>query len=335
MQNQFSKFENSFIEKLSKIEVAVISNETLVKDYLQHILKHKTYFLKIYSFVLSEAVKKTVKSIQNLSILDYGTGNGLLALYAKHCGFKAVYACDYDTNFINAAKRLSQLINIKIDSFEVSNEYEIKNHFQDKNIDIVVGTDVIEHVYNLDIFFSSINSLNTNIISSFTTASVHDNYFKRKRLETLMLKDEVEFAALRKKIIQEYDSTLDQHQSELLAKATRGLKDSDIKKFVDDFKKTGKLKMININKTNTCDPISGNFTERILSLVEYKKIYHLHNVELQVTSGFYNTSGNFIRQIVLKILNTFIIAFSKRYMSRTVAPFILLVGISKNKQYAN
>ncbi len=335
MKNQFTIFEASFLTKLSTIDVASISEDKRVTDYLKYLLQHKKYFLKIYSFALNEAVKNSTKQINELTILDFGTGNGLLALYAKHCGFKLVYASDIYSNFIASAKKLSQSINIEVDEWMVCNEFDLFNNFSTKQIDIIVGTDVIEHVYDLDIFFANIYELNKNIISAFTTASVDDNYFKRKKLEQLMLKDELEFVEIRKNIIQQHDSSFDEKQLEILSKATRGLIKNDIITYVDDYKKSELLQPININKYNTCDPLTGSFTERILTIEEYKKIYHQHQFKLNIISGFYNDEGNILKTILIKLINFSINCFNKKYFSRTIAPFILLIGFSRNNQYAD
>ena len=335
MKNQFTKFEASFIEQLSSIGIADISNEKIVTDYLQNILQHKKYFVKIYSFLLAEAVKKLNKPLQNITVLDYGTGNGLLALFAKYCGFKKVFACDYDENFIVASTRLSNTLNIYINDWSVSNEYDVKNHYQDKNIDIIVGTDVIEHIYNLDIFFSNIHALNPNIITAFTTASVYDNYFKRKKLEALMLKDEVEYLEQRKKIIHNYDNSLAQNEIENLATVTRGLKESDMYTYTEEYRKTGVMNSIKINNTNTCDPYTGNFTERILTIREYNKLYEQHQFSISFISGFYDDDKNLLQNLIIKILNFFINCINNKYLSRTIAPFIILVGNSTNKSHVN
>ncbi len=334
MQNQFTKFEESFLKRLSSVNISSISDDKIVTDYLNYLINHKKYFLKIYSFVLAEALKKSSTPIKDLSILDFGCGNGLLALFAKHCGFKHVYACDYYENFIKATKTLSSILEIEIDGFQVCNEYDLSAKFSTNNIDIIIGTDVIEHIYNLDIFFTNINTLNKNIVSAFTTASVHDNFFKRKKLEKLMLKDELEYEEIRKNIIQKHDSTLDNHKLEKLAITTRGLKENDIVIYVDEFNKTGTPTLININRTNTCDPITGNFTERILTIKEYRNIYNKHNLYFETISGFYDEEGNWFRKFALKSINIFLKIFNKEYISRVISPFILLIGKSNKIEHA-
>lgn len=331
MKNQFTIFEISFLNKLATIDVTLISDDKRVVDYLTYILLHKKYFLKIYSFVLAEAVKCTNKNVDKLSIVDFGTGNGLLAIYAKYCGFKHVYGCDNYSNFIEAAKNLSKSINIEIDDWLICNEYNLANKFHIKNIDVIVGTDVIEHIYDLNIFFSNIRTLNNHMITAFTTASVHDNYFKRKKLEKIMKSDELEYVEIRKNIIQNYDASLNKNQLEVLSKSTRGLKEDDIICFVKDYKKSGKLKLLEHGKYNTCDPLTGNFTERILSINEYKILYNKNNFHLEIISGFYNANNNIFKFIFLKCLNTFIHIFHKHYFGRIFTAFILLIG--KPKKY--
>ena len=51
---------------------------------------------------------------------------------------------------------------------------------------------MIEHIYNLGIFFKTIQQMNPKMVSVFTTASNPANYFKVRALQKIQLKDEFE-----------------------------------------------------------------------------------------------------------------------------------------------
>ena len=47
----------------------------------------------------------------------------------------------------------------------------------------------IEHIYDLQDFFSNIRQINPDIVSVFTTSANPENYFKVRQLKRLQLKE--------------------------------------------------------------------------------------------------------------------------------------------------
>lgn len=346
---KFASQITSFKSKLNAVDSAAISNDLLVKNYLQKVVEQQDYYLKIYSWVLENALQQTTKSIHQISFLDFGCGNGLFAIFAKHCGFKKVYGCDFNNNFVEASKALSNAMNIAVDDWFMCSEETLLSKCNNLNLDIVAGTDVIEHIYNLNTFFTNMHSLNPQMITAFTTASVFENHFKRRSLYSLMYQDEYigsnaleatskdEFAGMpyleiRKRIIANEFPELDPIAILSLATATRGLRKNDIIVYVNQYRIDGLIKPILLDKHNTCDPITGNFTERMMMLKEYKNLYAQFNFELDVICGFYAAGGNVLKRMLQNALNKIISIMGNSFFSRTITPLILLIGIPhKNK----
>ena len=338
----------SFKSKLNAVDIDAISSDLLVKNYLQKVLEQQDYYLKIYSWVLEKALQQTTKLIHQISFLDYGCGNGLFAIYAKHCGFKKVYGCDFNSNFVDASRGLASTMNIVVDDWFVCDEETLFTKCNSLNLDIVAGTDVIEHIYNLNTFFTNIHSLNTKMITAFTTASVFENYFKRNSLYKLMYQDEYigsnaleatskdEFAGMpyleiRKKIIANTFPQLEQTLILSLAIATRGFRKNDIVAYVNQYLLDGIIKPVQHNKYNTCDPITGNFTERMMRTNEYKQLYSQFNFELNLSSGFYAADGKGLKFFLQTFLNKTIAIIGDGVISRTITPLILLKGSPHKK----
>jgi 2-polyprenyl-3-methyl-5-hydroxy-6-metoxy-1,4-benzoquinol methylase len=338
----------SFKSKLNAIDINVISNDLLVKNYLQKVIEQQDYYLKIYSWVLENALQQTTKPIHQISFLDFGCGNGLFAIFAKHCGLKKVYGFDFNKNFVEAANLLANTMNIIVDDWFVGNEETLFVKCNSLNLDIVAGTDVIEHIYSLNKFFSNIQLLNQQMITAFTTASVFENYFKRNSLYKLMYQDEYigsnaleatskdEFAGMayleiRKRIIENTFPQLEQQAVQSLAIATRGLKRDDIITYINQYLLDGIIKHVQHNKYNTCDPITGNFTERMMQLKDYKQLYSQFNFELKISSGFYAADGNGLKFFFQAILNKIITVIGNGFTSRTITPLILLTGTPHEK----
>lgn len=335
----FKQNTKNFLQLLEKVNTTTISTNAYAVQYLQDLLQHKKHYVKIYTAVLELAF--TSKEIAETTLLDFGTGNGLLALFAKYCGVKKVYASDVNEVFLQAAKLLSKQLNIEIDGWILGDENVLQNYFHQQQCHVIVGTDVIEHIYNLQHFFSIIKKMNEEMITVFTTASVAENYFKSAKLKQLQIKDEeqdsnafqssyqneyagLSFLTIRKKIIQNYNSALSQDKIENLAKLTRGLNKVDIEKAVHNFINFKKLPQPIQHPTNTCDPITGSFTERLLFVDEYQEIYQTHHFKLSVKNGFYNNSESGVKALAANLLNIFIKILGK--YGRKISPFIILKG---------
>jgi 2-polyprenyl-3-methyl-5-hydroxy-6-metoxy-1,4-benzoquinol methylase len=341
MMDTFKKYIPAFAEKLSAVDVSTVTADAYAQQYLKDLLQHTIHYLNLYALVLDKAFEASNKKIEEASLLDFGCGNGLLALYAKYCGVKQVFASDMSEPFLLAAKQLGHQLQVEIDGWILGDEKLLLQNFTDKQLDIVVGTDVIEHVYSLDSLFKTIKQLNKEMVTVFTTASVAENPFKSRQLKKLMLKDELvgsnelhsaysnEFAGLpfltiRKKLIAVKYPSLKEEEVNELAFASRGLIEYDIYKDVEEYLATNKLPLPIKHPTNTCDPITGSWTERLLTLKEYKQLYKRYQFSLQVETGFYNAFEKNMKSMLSSILNKVISFFREKAV--TISPFIFLIG---------
>lgn len=333
----FSKFIPGFSQKLSGVKPAKLGISDYSARYLSHLLQHKAFFLKIYARVLEHAVQKSTASPAQLCLADYGCGNGLLGLFAKYCGFKIVLLCDTNADFTQAARALSAAIAVPADAYVHGDIHQLA----DANIypvpGIIVGTDVIEHIYNLEDFFSTIASINQKMITVFTTASNPENPILRKKLERLQIKDELHgsapedglltgayeqeaFFTQRIKIIQQVAPQLDDAGTDELAKLTRGMYEPDIRRAIQIFLQEAVLPEP-APGVNTCDPATGSWTERILPMQFYMDLYERHGFSLEISNGFYDSYTPGWKQPINFLRNRLVLILGKK-----IAPFLTLTG---------
>lgn len=339
----FKNHISSFAELLNQVSLQDQDMGDYSKRYLQYLLRHRIYFLHIYAHVLEKAVEKSGKEIKEMSLLDYGAGNGLLGMFAKYCGFQKVFLCDTADSFMKAAVHTAKQLNISLDGVVIGELQQFIRQFPGERLDIVVGTDVIEHIYNLDSFFKELQGINPFMISVFSTASNPDNFLKLKKLRKMQLKDELvggdpsdfELAGeeahpahfeIRRKIILDNAAGLSTKEVHTLAQLTRGKNKEDIDKVVRAFKTTGKLPPAPDDAWNTCHPITGSWSERVLSIDTYSSLYQGAGFCLELSNGFYDSFSNspkkvfnFFRNILMKI------------MGKKIAPFITLTGFPKQR----
>ena len=339
-QENFTKYSDAFEMKLEFIVVDEISAELYCKRYLNHLLQHKKYYVAIYADVLNKLMQHSPLKKEDISLIDFGAGNGLLGIFAKYCGFKKVFLNDIDEKFVQASKKLAVQLNVEIDGYITGDIIAVQTYFKNEAPTAIVGTDVIEHIYNLEIFYKTIQQINPLIVSVFTTASNPANYFKVRELKKIQLKDELEggtpddhalfggsplgpFLKIREQFIRKYSNELSDAEILTLAKATRGMILGDIKAAVEQYSLSGKIP-VPASGTNTCNPLNGSWTERILSLDAYISLYNTAGFTCKFYAGFYNDYGHGPMNFVKKLLNAGITTFGKK-----ISPYIVIVGTKK------
>ena len=186
-----------------------------------------------------------------------------------------MYINDIDATFVDASQQLANQLNIKMDGYITGDISTVKDYFKYELPDAIVGTDVIEHIYNLEHFFSNLQQINPSIISVFTTASNPKNYFKVRTLKKLQIKDELKggtpddyilfgefplepFIKIREQIIKEHNDSLPDQLIFEMAKATRGKNEQDIISVVQEYKISGQFPTPSANNNNTGDPLNGS-----------------------------------------------------------------------------
>ncbi len=345
-----SKQLEQFEQLLAEVDVNALDMTSYARRYLQYIIRHKKYYIRIYSRMLN-LVLHTPTAVtnpggglaatgkKNISLIDYGAGNGLLGLLAKYGGFGKVYCNDLSADFLHAAKQLAAAMKITLDGFIEGDIDQVKEYFNCSLPNVIVGTDVVEHIYNLEHFFSKVKEINPAMVTVMSTACNPANYFKVNEFKKLQVKDEwyggrpgdnalfgetamEPFIETRKKIIADYcKEQLNAVQISQLATATRGLRKDDIEKAVDKFINDKVMPVLIPHPTNTCDPMTGSWSERLLGFDEYKQIYSNAGFDFKIYDGFYNEYENSIKSKILFLLNRMIPVAGHR-----LSPFVILAG---------
>ncbi|HOZ79123.1 MAG TPA: class I SAM-dependent methyltransferase [Ferruginibacter sp.] len=341
---------HGFEQLLAGVDIDALDMTPYAKRYLQHIILHKKYYLRIYARLL-ELVLQTppaaanpvgglaATNTKNISLIDYGAGNGILGLLAKHCGFKKVYCNELSADFLHAAKQLAAAMKISLDGFIEGDIEQVKQYFTANTLNVIVSTDVLEHIYSLEHFFATIKEINPAMITVMSTACNPANYFKTREFKMLQVKDELygggpgdntlfgetamePFINTRKKIIADFGaSQLSPEQVNELAIATRGFRKDDIEKAVGKFISDKIMPVLITHPTNTCDPMTGSWSERLLEFEEYKRIYSHAGFEVKFYDGFYNEYESSFKCKLLFAVNKMIPLTGHR-----LSPFVILVG---------
>jgi len=99
---------------------------------------------------------------------------------------------------------------------------------------------------------------------------------------------------------------------------------NDILNAVSDYLINQKIPVPPPHPSNTCDPYTGSWSERLLTIAEYKLLYNRYGFKFEQYNGFYNSYENSIKSFLLKFIN----AISK-IAGKKISAFIILVGFKK------
>ena len=133
---EFQKYKNRGAYHWDQISFNPIKRNIFVIDRYTNIIK---------------LLKNEIGCIKNKRILDIGCGDGVLSYLLYKEGAK-ISGIDYSDIAINLAKQKTKNYNI---DFRQGNAYKLM--YNDNTFDIVVSSDVIEHLDNVNKYLSKIN----------------------------------------------------------------------------------------------------------------------------------------------------------------------------------
>lgn len=324
--NNIQDIIKSLSARLQAIDYNRLPISDYNKQYIGNLKPAMLYYMNIYSACLTKGFKVIDQSLEDITLVDYGGGSGFLSMLAKSIGVGKVIYLDLNPKSVETIQVLKQETGIGPDVILHGNSDRLAdwckaNHIQP---DLLIATDLIEHVYNLNEFFKDLAILNPEMQMIFTTASTPFNPYVKRRLHKLMDGCETgalevpNYYTLRKSYIAQNYPLLSEEETDKWAHQTRGLIYSDIDKAIQN----NELPLLK-DAHNTCDPANGNWTERILPIEEYRLILARYNYSLRVEKGFYNSDREgMLSSTICKCINWLIKISGKAGL--LIAPFIFL-----------
>lgn len=317
-------FINSSAERIfSKIEEINPQNLNISdqsKEYLMKYIDNQSFFLSAYSQLLQKAILKLDRPVNESTFIDYGGGCGILSYIAKEMGFKTIVYSDINKNSVNDTKIISGKLNIVIDYYFCGDVDELINKIKlyGINTDLICSFDVLEHIYDLEYWIKSISVLNRFSLLFMTNANPENPLIVRRLIKVhkiaehqggeknIRIDDNFLSTSLLKQreiIIRNKFPHLSKHEIILLSKETRGLIINDIEKIVFEYIKTGKINYKMVHPTNTCDPYTGSWAEKLIDLNQIKALIKELKMSVRITNSFYCYSGNNTLNVLKYLLN--------------------------------
>jgi 2-polyprenyl-3-methyl-5-hydroxy-6-metoxy-1,4-benzoquinol methylase len=307
--------------KLRSLNTETLSISDYNKRYLKDYIDNLVFFMPLYKTLLEKVVCNLQKPITESSFVDYGGGCGILTFLAVELGFKKVIYNDIYEVSTEDVKVITTVLNLKVDAFVTGDISQFINFINKKNIkvDHICSFDVLEHIYDLEDWFTKIKEIQKPFSLCFMTSANSSNPYTNRKLKKIHYNAEyvgskkkkgwkerdsnLPFLELRQKMIAEKFTDIPQEKISILAKNTRGLFGEDIFKEVTHQLKTSHFSIKEKHPTNTCDPLTGNWAEHIIDIKSLKKRIQDKNTTVRFTNSFYSYSNNKVLNLPKKGIN--------------------------------
>jgi len=319
--NIILKAVDRFHSKLQALNPKYLEISDYNKDYLIKYLNNFYFYMSSYKQLLQKAVRKLIKPVSESTFIDYGGGCGLLSFLAKETGFRTVIYNDINNDSVKDAQHISKKLGITIDLFIPGDVDDLINEINNHSIspDLICSFDVLEHIYDLESWIKSIAGLNREFYLLFMTSANSCNPFIFKRLKNLHEKSEYQgyeknirhnesflntsFLEERKKIINNKFPGLKEEEVNLLALKSRGLIKDLIEKLAENYIGTGKVIYKIEHPTNTCDPYTGSWTEKLIDIKHLRRLITSYGLYTSISNSFYGYNNNKLLNAIKYMLN--------------------------------
>jgi 2-polyprenyl-3-methyl-5-hydroxy-6-metoxy-1,4-benzoquinol methylase len=329
-RSELTAISRALARRLQSTDFDALPVSDYNKQYIRRIRPALPYYLEIYAGCICKGLRSVKIPPSELTLIDYGGGSGFLSLLAKEAGVKQVVYIDLNPLSAETVKVLKQRLGTGPDVILQGDSDTLADACNARQIrpQLLIATDLIEHIYDLERFFSDLHRINPEMDMLFTTASNPYNPVIKRRLRKFMQDCEQGGAVTpgyymrRKTFIKETYPDMPEEEAEAWSRRTRGLTYEDIGKTIE-------INHLPVpeDKYNTCDPATGNWAERILSVRYYKELLELYGYGLTVQKGYYNVHrGNAAASFLFRCANALIRCSGP--LGLFPAPYILLLASS-------
>ena len=316
--------------KLKSLPVADLQIPEQCRHYLASSHLSRLFFsIQTSAHLLQRAITKKALPVEEIVLMDYGAGVGTLYLLAKAIGCNKVVYNDHLEDWKISAKVIAEAIGIHIDEYIVGDIDHTMQECSAKSIqvDIITSRNVVEHIYNLEDFFSTVYRYAPNALIFNSTTANFKNPASRVKHILWHKKWEKHYRQDRLKIITA--KGINGNAAELLATATRGLALNDLDEAIELYRTSKRMPDPSRHRSNTCDPSNGVWAEHMISFEEYKAATEDYYISFE--PGFWDTHySSSVKNMLGTSMNK--IGSISKGLGFTTASFIYV--IAEPKKYA-
>ncbi len=226
MKYDIRQAAQALVSQLKAIDYERLPISKYNKRYIARLKPVLSYYMKIYADCLLKGLESIGSSPEEITLIDYGGGSGFLSILAKQAGIGRVIYIDLNPDSVDTIRILKELVNTGPDIILHGDSDTLADWCSANKVkpQLLIATDLIEHVYDLSAFFANLVAIDNKMQMLFTTASTPFNPYVKRRLHRLMTIWEKEYYALRLHYIQLHFPALSPAEAKEAARKTRGLK---------------------------------------------------------------------------------------------------------------
>ena len=324
---------NQIYQQLEALDISNLAIDDFGKHYFcSHHAGNRLFFsIQSSADIIYNSVKLLNRNISDSSFIDYGAGLGTLFLLAGKVGFKKVYFNDYFPKWAGYAKIICDKLDTKVDDF-ISGDIDAVISYGKENqvsFDIVASRNVVEHIYDLESFYTKLYRSGLTIICYSTTTANYHNIAMRLKHYWYHSKVEKDFyRKQREEYINELKPGINKNDRDALVKLTRGKAFTDFTGAIELFFSKKSIPPVASLGSNTCDCRTGVWAEHLITRQNYSDIIGKAGFSVTYTAGFWDTHYKYaFINLFTRFLNRIIkMSGSKGYW---FAPFVNVVAIRK------
>jgi hypothetical protein len=338
------KAAERLVNKLQAITVQELPLSAYGQENLTEARARLKETMKKYVHLAAWAMSQEM-SASHEAFVDYGGGHGMLACLAKESGFPRVIYNDIFDQCCKDARVLAEHLNCPADEYICGDIHTVHGSLKVSRPAscTLASINVIEHIYDMDDFIKVASSISDGPMTMVLSTSanplnpiVRRRHFRQHREWELTdgphkssyPMDSVKaFRSIRREIIQKCAPELSDADVEAMTAATRGLRKDDIEKCVRQFKETRRILVEPNHPTNTCDPLTGSWQERLLDVSTVCRELEAQGFSTTVLAGYYNdTAAHAVKRVAARILNH-AISFSGGWNGARLAPCFMFRAV--------
>jgi hypothetical protein len=329
---------------LGRLDVGSVGLSEYGRSYLQRHIAGMRSTLERNAQILALSISGYRGDLDDFVFLDYGGGIGILSLLAKSAGIGHVIHNDiYDVSS-NDARILGNALYLSAERYFCGDIGETLDFIANANDrgHAIASCDVIEHVYDTERLFRRLAVMPDNwdirvVMSSDANARNPILRWRLQRKQRLIETRDRQFVyghkqrdslkaylSIRREMIRAQAPELRNGEVKRLARETRGLREDDIRKAVDDHRIWKRYPDDPPHPTNTCDPHTGNWAERLMDPDILKGILEAGGFHVEIRHGYYGRSGGAFRRFIAGMINEGIHAMGREGIR--IAPSYLVYG---------
>jgi len=305
------------------------SNNRLNEYFVHHHLGSRLFFsIQNSAHILYDAIEISGKEVSQLTAIDYGAGLGTLFMLGGMLDFKRFDYNDYLPEWQQTAKAVCESVDSKITGYITGDIDSVISYAAKENIqyDIVLSRNVIEHIYSLQNFYTSLHQHNPSAVVYSTTTANYQNPLMRWYHVYIHKKYSKHYLEHRVKEIKKLHPSLSPEQIKSIATLTRGKGQAEFEIAVNKLMNGERIEQDSSLRSNDCDCETGVWNEHLLTKKEYENIILTAGFKMMYTAGYWDTHySSSMKNFTGNIFNKLIGIAGKKH-STFFSPFVNVIA---------